>query len=210
MDAIKLSVTGDKQLLAALQAIKDRAIPDVIVPAIQNVSNDFAKLEAELAPKRTGILAAAIGSTKPKVYQHYIVFATSGARGGFAKRRSGGKQLAYARGIKWKRLKSGKMVLTKASKAETKSGDDLVSIEIPTKIAHFAEEGRGEVRPKKKKALFDSATGTFFGAKAKGYEGTHFMERAKASLMPMAQAYLFGEIYQRLPELAKEVMAKGG
>ena len=202
--AMYASTSNDGQLVAALQVMIDGAIPKVIKPAVAKVSQMIAEAEKSAVPVRTAILKGALGSTSVKIYDH-IVWAAAGARRGFKGSR-GANKVAYARGIRWKRLKSGKVVLSKVSKADTIAGADLLQVEIPTKIIHFAESGRGPVTIKKKKSLFDSINGKFYGTRVGPEAGTHFMAKTAAMMKPMIWPYLFGEIYAKLPELYKDAM----
>lgn len=155
-----VAIVGDRQLLAALEELPARAQSRVLKPLLRAGSRQVASAVRSEAPKQSGLLQTAVGSSPLKNYRSGVLFITAGVRRGF-------KRAVAAR--------AGRLrVLGKRKSSES---PDLPS-QDPAKYLHLVAGGRKAVQALDKKVLYDRRTGRFFGRQAAAAAPNPFVSRA--------------------------------
>lgn len=163
-----------------LSQLPDNLMQQVVGPAVREGAKFLGERERSRAPVRTGTFKAAVGASFLRRYKGgLLAYVATGVRTG------------YSRALTYRRV-AGRSKLSKTGKRLAKANSPLpngaFAREVPTKIAHLVESGRGEVRPREKKALFDPVGGKFFGKRSRAVGGSHFLAQTSASAGGIAEA----------------------
>lgn len=158
-----------------------RAQERVLRPAMEKASKIVAAAEKSEAPKESGLLGESLGVSTTRTYNaaggSTKLFIAVGVRRGYrravvATKRGGVRRLGRA-----------------ASDAAEAGGD--ANMRNPAKYLHLVTKGRKAIVATRRKALYSSVTGQFFGKSVAAAAPNPFIERAfEASAEQAASAVL--------------------
>lgn len=156
-----LALTGDKELLRMFQELPGAAQNRVLKPLVREAGKQLGQAVKSEAPRQSGLLQLAVGSSPLRSYKSGTLFITAGVRRGFkrkvARRRDGG--------LKYLGKKAS------AAKADLPTQD-------PAKYLHLVTKGRKAVEAINRKVLYDARTGRFFGKSVAAVQANPFVSRA--------------------------------
>jgi len=156
-----MQITGDRRVLRMFAQLPAAAQKRVLRPLVREGGARIAAEERAGAPRQSGLLQAAIGTSPLRVYRSGVLFITAGVRRGYRRRieTSMRGRLRYL------------------SKRKSAANVEL-PVQNPAKYLHLVTGGRKAIHAAGKKVLYDVRTDRFLGRSVAAAPADPFVEEA--------------------------------